>query len=101
MSDLKVSQINTINNNTPIRFEGKEKTAEQPKKTMETKTKVFIGLGALAAATIGTLLVRKKLNNKTITKTAEEIADQLKASKTEKSVDIDDIVEETIADLLW
>jgi pyrroline-5-carboxylate reductase len=68
---------------------------------METKTKVFIGLGALAAATIGTLLVRKKLNNKTITKTAEEIADQLKASKTEKSVDIDDIVEETIADLLW
>jgi hypothetical protein len=99
MSDLRISQINATSNNIPIKAEEKEQTAEQPKKTMETKTKVFIGLGALAAATIGTLLVRKKLNNKTITKTAEEIAEQLKAFKTEKSEKVGATVEETIANV--
>jgi hypothetical protein len=99
MSNLRISQINGINNNTTFKGTEKEQTAEQPKKTMETKTKVFIGLGALAAATIGTLLVRKKLSNKTITRTEKEIAEQLKAFKTEKSEKVGATVEETITNV--
>jgi hypothetical protein len=98
MSDLRISQINA-NNSTTFRGAAKNKTAEQSNDTMSTKTKVFIGLGALAAATVGTLLVRKKLSNKTITRTAEEIAEQLKAFKTEKSEKAGATVEETIANV--